>query len=260
MRGKITVTIAMGGTSFARRRPAFAQVLTIILLSIPGVTWISSVGDITAYWQYEVPAGQILYLLSKLAGLYAFVVFWMQLMYGLLGAHARERLRVELGNEFHRKLGAIVCVLIVAHVALFISGVTVRTHHFASQYLTVSFSSGYYRSIISLGIIAALLVVVGVAAALVRHVFHRGWKFGHWALLLAFGLAFFHSISIGSESRTSPVSALYALMGALVPMALVLRVTCQPTREIAICEAEARGASRDTRRHARDLRSGTRDR
>ena len=182
-------------------------------------------GDVTAYWRYDVPPGQVIYLLSKLAGLYAFVVFWMQLMYGLLGPRDRALLGVELGNEFHRKLGGLVGVLIVVHVAFFVGGVSIRTHHFASQYLTISFSHGYYRSIISLGIVAVLLVAVGFCAALARRALRRHWRLGHRVLLVAFVLAFIHSISIGSESRVSPISVLYAVMGLLALGAVIRRVS-----------------------------------
>jgi predicted ferric reductase len=218
------VNAVIGVAGGGRLKSALLQGLVIVLLSIPGVTWISITGDLTAYWRYEVPAGQVIYLLSKLAGLYAFVTFWLQLMYGLLGAQGRARLGVERGNAFHRQLGAVVVVLMVAHIVLFVAGVSIRTNHFASQYLTPTFSEGYYRSVITLGILAASLVVIGVASALARRALRSGWKFGHWLLLVAYGLVFVHSILIGSESRISPVSGMYVAMAALALGALIWRL------------------------------------
>jgi DMSO/TMAO reductase YedYZ heme-binding membrane subunit len=204
--------------------PSVLQAVLIVCLALPGVTWISTVGNLADYWRYEVAPGQVLYLLSKLAGLYAFVAFWLQLMYGLLGASGRRRLKVECGHAFHRTLGVLVMVLVATHVALFVTGSSIRAHHFASQYLTPTFSSGYYRSIITFGIIAAILLLIAVVSAAGRRMVGRIWRIQHWAVIPAYSLAFTHSLLIGSESRIGPVAALYLLMAVSTVIGLAARI------------------------------------
>jgi DMSO/TMAO reductase YedYZ heme-binding membrane subunit len=185
----------------------------------------STTGDLANYWRYDVPAGQVLYILSKLTALYAFVAFWLQLMYGLLGTDGRRRLGVERGHSFHVRLGVFTITLMVMHVGLFIAGATLRTQKFASQYLTPSFSSGYYRAVVTLGIVALALVLIAAACAGARRVMGSIWKAGHWAVLVAFGLGFTHSFLIGSESRIEPMILFYALSGAATVVALARRFT-----------------------------------
>src|ERR1700692_678744 len=91
-----------------RPYPTAVQWTVIAALCLPGVTWLSTTGNIADYWRYEVPPGQVAYVLSKLAALYAFVVFWMQLIYGLLGHAGRTRLGIERGYTFHVQLGITV--------------------------------------------------------------------------------------------------------------------------------------------------------
>lgn len=208
------------GTDFL---PGAVKWLLVGLLCIPGVTWLSTAGDPVDYWQYEVPPGQFTYLLSKLAGLYAVVVFWLQLLYGLLGSRGRELLHVELGNRFHRRLGVIVALLVVAHFALFVAGATIRTEHFASQYLVPSFSHGYYRVITTVGLFGAVLLLAGVCVGLTRRRIGSFWRFGHWIVIPAFILGVIHSLLIGSESRISPMTVLYGLMGVTVAAAAAIR-------------------------------------
>jgi uncharacterized membrane protein YkvI len=203
-----------------RSYPAAVQWAVIAALCLPGVTWLSTTGNIADYWRYDVPPGQVIYVLSKLAALYAFVVFWMQLIYGLLGPAGRTRLRIERGHAFHVNLGSTVIALVALHAALFVLGASVRTHTFASQYLTPSFASGYYRTAITLGIIAAVLVVIAVFCASARRLWRRVWRLGHWAVIPAFALASVHSLLIGSESRIEPMTILY--MGGIVIALLVM--------------------------------------
>jgi hypothetical protein len=200
--------------------PVAVQWTVIGALCLPGVTWLSTTGNIADYWRYDVPPGQVTYVLSKLAALYAFVVFWMQLIYGLLGHAGRTRLGIERGHAFHVKLGSTVLALVALHAALFVLGASVRTHTFASQYLTPSFASGYYRTVITLGIIAAVLVVLAAFCASTRRLWTRAWRLGHWAVIPAFALASVHSLSIGSESRIAPMTILY--MGGIVIACLVM--------------------------------------
>ena len=47
------------------------RLFVILLLTMPGIIWYRQTGDIGFYFSEGVPDGQLLYVLSKLAGLYA---------------------------------------------------------------------------------------------------------------------------------------------------------------------------------------------
>lgn len=209
------------------------RLLWIVLLSIPGVAWILTAGDLEVYSGEAVPEGQVLYLLSKLFGLYAFVCMWAQIMYGLLGSDGRATLRVDHGHSFHKKLGTLVLGTVLVHLTLFLAAVSTRTHHFAVNYITPSFADGYYRSIITLGIFALILMAVAVGCAAARKRMPRIWIAGHRLTVLAFTLGFAHGISIGSETRSSPMLFLYFGMAATVVGVTAWRLW----RAAAVCTA-----------------------
>jgi predicted ferric reductase len=98
-----------------------------------------------------------------------------------------------------------------------------RTHHFPSQFLQISFEHGFYRSMIALGLIALLATAVAVIAALTRSKLGHYFRYAHWIALPAFLLALFHSWRIGSETRMSPLSILYLVMFMSLIGLLILR-------------------------------------
>ncbi|MGQ0621521.1 MAG: hypothetical protein ACT4QA_16635 [Panacagrimonas sp.] len=203
-------------------------VLLLVLLVIaagPWLTWVASVGDLTVYADERVPAGQGLYLASKLAALYAFVAMSLQVCYGILGREWRIRLGVEFGERFHRLAGLAVVAMILAHAGLFIGGVAIRTHHMPWHFVLPSFTEGYYLTSVSLGIVGFVLLIAAVTAALLRrHLPVRGWRWVHRFGLVATVLGFIHSLSIGSESRIVPMMLVYWGLGALIVSSLVLRL------------------------------------
>ena len=212
-----------GGATNRLRAALFPMLIAAFCL--PGVAWISTVGDLADYWRYDVPDGQVVYLASKLVGLYAIAAFWLQLMYGLLGPRLRARYGLEFGNRFHRRLGVVVLTLILAHLALFIAGVSMRTNHLALHFLVPTFTDGYYRMIITLGWLGGVLVVLGMLNAGLRRRIGRLWRFGHWLMTPAFVLVVVHSWLIGSESRIVPMNVFYGLMLAGICWALAVRIT-----------------------------------
>lgn len=203
-----------------------ALLLMVLLVAAgPWLTWVASVGDLTVYSDERVPAGQGLYLGSKLAALYAIVAMGLQICYGILGREWRIRLGVEFGERFHRLAGLTVVTMILAHAGLFIAGVAIRTHHMPWQFVLPSFTEGYYLTSVSLGIVGFFLLVAAVMAALLRrHLPARGWRWVHRFGLVATVLGFIHSLSIGSESRIVPMMLVYWGLGALIGSSLVLRL------------------------------------
>jgi predicted ferric reductase len=195
----------------------------IAALVLPGVTWWSSIDAPARYLVDGVPPGQLLYVLAKLAGLYAMVLLWLQVLYGLLREAAWAVPARRWTVVTHRNLGIAVAVLAVLHAGLFITGVSLRAGHFASNLLVPNFGSAYYASMVSLGVTAAWLLIAVILAAALRRREGLQWVWVHRLGPPAFAFVFFHSLLVGSESRVGAMPYLYGVMGTLFCGALIYR-------------------------------------
>lgn len=204
----------------SKLREALAAGLLAVLFLIPGAAHFINTGDLSEYFSYRVLDGQFLYVLSKFIGLYAFVLFWLQ----LLGGSNRSPLTGVGGSRSHQWLGALVLVLILLHAGLFVTGVSIRNLHFAYKLLIPDLFTTYYPRMVSLGLIALALLLVSVAVAVWRRRRGHAWRTGHWLVWLAFGLAFLHSYTIGSEVRLGIMQYLWIFMGGSAVGMLVLRL------------------------------------
>ncbi|TAL20352.1 MAG: hypothetical protein EPO01_13485 [Aquabacterium sp.] len=171
-------------------------------------------GDFTEYLDHESLPGQAVYVLAKLVALYSLTLMWMQLMLGLL----KHRL---IGPLFaspsqwqaaHRFLGAAVLAGVVLHVGLFIAATTLRNGEFAADLLWPSLH-GYYRTMVSAGLIAFWLMLVAVAAQVAGLGSARVRRAAHRLVFAALLLAGLHSLAIGSETRAGWMLWMYWAIG-----------------------------------------------
>ena len=199
------------------------DLLFIGLMVIPGLALLATAGDITTYFRYRVLDGQFLYVASKFIGLYAFLMLWLQVMYGLLGEGGRRRLNIPSELRLHRHLAYAVLTLFTLHIALFVTGVSIRNGHFAYK-LLLPHIEPYYQSMVSLGLLGAVLLFATVVFAWWRDRVPGLWKWGHRLSLPAFFAIYFHSFLIGSETRVGLMEYLYYGMLVSVVAALGLRL------------------------------------
>jgi predicted ferric reductase len=203
---------------------ALSKVLVVLVLALPAVQWLATSQSIWAVPFDRLPKGQFVYLLSKLAALYAIAVFALQVAYGLCGTRARSLLGIERGMGFHRSVGFLVLSLLFTHAALFVAGVTVRTGHFAMQYAVPDIFGGYYISRIALGWWAGVVLIISVVCALGRGWLRHIWRCVHWLSFPAAVAVVVHSLSIGTESRMPLMLIAYGCMAALLFIATFLRI------------------------------------
>lgn len=201
-----------------------ARTLALLALCCAPVTvWTLTVNDPMAYVRLDgLPPGQQLYLVAKLAGLLAFCLFWAQCMIAL--ARHLPILSTWLASDlrWHRNLGIVTALLLLAHVALFVMAASLRTGHMAWDLLLPDFTHGYYRSNIALGAMAFWLVCLTVFAGWRTMRGGRRWKPVHLLWPVVFGLVFWHAFTIGTESRYGAMRyvvlglvAVLCVMGAL---------------------------------------------
>lgn len=198
--------------------------LLTLLFLIPGWVFLTTEGDLSVYFLYPVPIGQFLYLLCKLCGLYAIVCFGLQLLQGLLASCGYSLLGTAISPASHRRMGLWVLVLMLLHIGLFVTAVSLRNGHFAYQFLLPNFFESYYPAMVSLGLIAACLLLLTVLSAILGKSGKGRWFWGHRLAWPAFFLALFHSYSIGSETRIAPMQYVFGLMLVSIASAMLYRI------------------------------------
>jgi len=196
------------------------RLIVAILLIMPGLIWYRQTGDIGFYFSEGVPDGQLLYVLSKLAGLYALLFVALQIMAALLG-YLGTPLAPCKGNS-HRLIGIVTLCLAVAHLMLFFTAVSIRQDAPALGMFLPSFVD-YYHTRLAFGLFAlwGLLVVLvaGVMRAYRKETVTRWLHKLYWVVI---ALVYLHALAVGTEAQSSAGLLFYGLLGALVAVLMIL--------------------------------------
>jgi len=191
-------------------------VVLIIACVLPSLLWVSAVGNPLYYFSHDVPAGQLPYVLSKLAGLYAVAFFPANL--GLMFHWSPIK---------HKLLGTLVATMVGLHIALFMTATSIRSGHLTLHLLLPRFTSGYYNAIVSVGAVAmyCLIFVIAIGATMRMASEYAARKRLHYILVLALTpLVVLHSYAIGSETNTILVLLFYFLTIGMWLKGLVLLI------------------------------------
>jgi predicted ferric reductase len=208
--------------------PAMARFRGLAMLALccaPVAVWTISVNDPLAYVRWGgLPPGQRWYLAAKLAGLLAICLFWAQCVTAL--ARHIPPLSPWLASDlrWHRNLGIVTALLLLAHVLLFVVATSLRTRHIAWDLLLPDFTHGYYRSSIALGVAAFWLMCLTVFAGWRTMRGGRRWKTIHLLWPLVLGLVFWHALAIGTESRYGAMRIVMWCLAGSVSIIAVWRV------------------------------------
>lgn len=165
------------------------------------------------------PPGQALYVLSKATALLVYILMWWQIMLGIFKS---------LNTKRHIMLGMSLLFLIMAHISLFIGAVSTRQEKLNLDILLPSFSHGYYKTGLSLGVVAFIFILIASTAGIFRQQMHKLWKFGHGLVYLTFVFATIHGLMIGSDMSSRlfyyvVYGAMATLLIAFIYKKLILR-------------------------------------
>ena len=133
--------------------------LCTAMMLAPVLIWYRQAGDPGIYFSPAAPPGQLLYVLSKLAGMYALLLATLQLLLGFMKGPGLTT--VSTLRRRHALIGAGVVLLVLAHAALFFSAVSLRQGYPAWGLLAPDFRD-FYHSHLSFGLLA-LVLLLGVA-------------------------------------------------------------------------------------------------
>lgn len=195
-----------------------------VICCAPLVVWMATVNDPMSYVRLNgLPPGQQLYLAAKLAGLFAFCLFWLQCLLAL-ARHAPVVPGLPASDfRLHRRLGIATALLILAHVVCFVVAASLRTGHASWDLLLPNFTHGYYKFYLGLGAIAFWIVCLTVFAGWRVSRGHARWKRIHLMWPAVFGLAFLHAFAIGTESRFGAMRYLMLFLVASLIIAGIVR-------------------------------------
>jgi hypothetical protein len=186
-----------------------------LIFLLATLVWGQSTGDLAVYFSERVPEGQLLYILSKLTGLYAIGLLGLQVFIGITPSPGLKR--------YHRLTGYLLFLFIIIHAALFFYAASLRAGSIAYQILIPDFGSGFYQLAVSLGVVAVCLIPLVIVTGVYRQKksLVAGWL--HWISIVVCVLAFLHSYQIGSDTRSVVVTAFYLLIASGFVIALFYR-------------------------------------
>lgn len=206
-------------------RPTGAHLLGrttwIAILTLPWAWWYST-ADLTAYWQYGAPPGQIWYVLSKLFGLYAAVLLWLQALCGLLLPTSFGIWLPRWARARHGILGGITLLVVVGHIGSFVAAVSLRKARFEWPLLLPNLSD-FYHSSITVGLIAFFLLLLAVGAAFLRHSLRPVWRWLHRLVQGVVALGLLHGFLIGTETRDGFYTVFYGALALSFILAVAIR-------------------------------------
>lgn len=197
----------------------------ILVCCSPLAVWVASVNSPLAYVRLDgLPPGQQLYLLAKLAGLFAICLFWLQCLLALATRAPLLTGFPAATPRLHIRLGATTALLILGHVVLFVAAASARTGHLAWEWLLPNFTHGDYKFNVGLGALAFWLVCLTVFAGWRTARGQRRWKAVHLLWPVVFGMAFLHAFAIGTESRYGAMRYVVVFVAISLMLAGIARI------------------------------------
>lgn len=211
------------------------RLFLISLILLPAATWLAALGNPVNYFHFDLPPGQLPYLLAKLAGLYVLLLLWLQVMLGLLqGDHLARGLVASWGIERHRLLGITTLLTAWAHFLLFFTAVSLRKDAIAYDLLLPELDKGFYFVAVSLGWFALAGLNIVALTGLLRRKASGLWALAHRLSLLVIVVALIHAQMIGSEARSGLWFTVHLLLAGLLLAALIRRLVLRTRSALTV--------------------------
>ncbi|MCI0683007.1 MAG: ferric reductase-like transmembrane domain-containing protein [Gemmataceae bacterium] len=197
-----------------------------VLLVIPLAAFLFNVIGAARYLTPQSPPGQAAYIMMRPAGHVAFVLMFVQVVVGSNAGAVANWLAWPGLVRFHRALGVFTLGAMLAHPLLFGWGRTLRAGY---EQVLVTFlphlNENYWETSLAFGVFALYGVLLAIAAAVgAPRLGERAWRIVHALNYAAFFAAFYHCISIGSETRMLFVWIEYVALAIVAFGALAFRL------------------------------------
>lgn len=206
------------------------------VVAAPLVVWLISIGNPFDYFAYRLPPGQAAYVASKLGGLVAFSLLWLQCLLALARTAPVLRSFPASTRVVHKWLGMAMAAVALAHFLLFFVAVWLRNGAPAWGLLIPRFDHGYFDLYVSLGLIALVLLACGMLAGWQLMRGRKAWRLLHYVWPVVFGLVFLHAFAIGSESRFGAMRYVFLFMATSLAAAAISRAHVEYKRRRGLSE------------------------
>jgi len=202
------------------------KVVFILLCSVPAFLWYRHTGDISLYLTEQMPPGQLPYIFSKLAGMYALLMMMWQVIMTLIERLAC-RLNISVSVRWlgvpHKVSGMIVFGLVIVHFLLFFSAVSMRQGYPAFGLLLPNLTD-YFHLHVSAGLVAFWCLCVVAATGIYAGIKNRAVSRWHGLYSVSLGLACLHGLSIGSELAALMGTLFAGVLGTIVALLFVTKI------------------------------------
>lgn len=190
-------------------KSAFFTVI-FILLTVP-VILINQNTPIFSFFAY--PAGEQIFLLQRMAGLYGFTLIFIQILLGSERVTLAKYFSTSKIINWHKTIGKIALLLIVSHPLLALIIPPLLPEFFQNNLLGVL-----------AGTAALALIMATVFSALLAAKIGPSWIKIHRFNYLVFMLVLFHSWQIGVDTHNSLAFLWQATLGLIVGFILIKRL------------------------------------
>lgn len=180
---------------------------------MPLIIWMQSIENLSDYFGYSLPPGQLAYIFSKLMGLYALSLLSLQIVVGLLLPKTGRR-------HFHQYLGLCSLAALLIHASLFVCAASLRSGHLALHLFLPKLFATYYEFGVSMGVIGFWVILIVVVAGVCRLSGFKSWRWLHYLAFPAFIVIYTHGLLIGSDTRILITNLFYGVIALTIALAL----------------------------------------
>ncbi|ODS24270.1 hypothetical protein AB835_04385 [Candidatus Endobugula sertula] len=196
------------------------KLLWPLVFMLPFALW-HFTSDVLNYFRYGAPTGQIWYVFSKLFGLYAVLLLWYQAVSTLLITTSLTTFFPQWTFLQHRIVGSLTLLVVMIHIACFVTAVSLRKDTVAWNLLLPDFRD-FYHTAITIGLCSFFVMLVAIGTALLRKRFPAMWKKIHRNMVIVISAGLVHGYLIGTETRYGLYEIFYCALMVTLLAALCL--------------------------------------
>ncbi|MBI4671335.1 MAG: ferric reductase-like transmembrane domain-containing protein [Chloroflexi bacterium] len=216
----ILMLLAVAGGTFAAA--------VVLPLWLPGLAESLLGSEPKAFWY-----------LARTTGVVAYLLLWLTIVYGLVVSNKMARLwnGGPTAVELHQFITWLAVAFGLFHALILMGDKYIKSN--LTQIATPFAYAGYEPFWVGLGQVAFYLTLIVAASVYVRKwMGYRAWRTLHYLSFVIYFLLTLHGFFSGTDTKASPVLAMYTLTSVVAYFLLIVRIlnavrTARPTHNAA---------------------------
>jgi predicted ferric reductase len=180
---------------------------------------------------FKIDTVQSMWYITRAAGLVAYVLLWLSMVWGLLVSSRIIDSLVQRGSsfDFHQVLSLLSIAFIVLHIVVLMFD---QYMPYTLAQILVPFTSPYRPGWVGVGVIALYLtLIVSVTFYIRRWIGQKAFRTIHYLSLIAFAGSALHGLFAGTDSPLWTVQAMYLFTSLTVVFLTVYRIAVSLPRK-----------------------------